>query len=418
MLAIQAQLRPAFYILLSLPATAMGLALCVQISALSWLLSTRYHLDLHEIGIVWAAGPLAGLLGQLAIGFASDRSWFLGGRRRPYILAGGMLAALMLFLLTRLEQLANLLGTHNLVWVALLTSLTLDLAINISFNPTRALIADVTPAGLERTRGYTWMQTISGFWGVLAYAISAMLGNDRLISIGMTLVLVFSMLPTLCIREPRTLAPAAGPAGPAALQPARPQGQFWRICAAHACSWAGVQAMFVYIIGFVRQYLAPAGSAPDEAGQTIAIAFAVMNCIGFLLPVLALAPLARKIGRVRTQAACTATMALGYLAIGGWCRDTATLYGLMVLLGIGWAAIVSLPFAIVSDHVGQHRLGASIGLFNLSIVVPQLLVSLLLGAVLEQAQDKSILFFICGGALALSSCLWLAVSETETSRAG
>ncbi|HBF51914.1 MAG TPA: MFS transporter, partial [Massilia sp.] len=89
MLDMQRRLSNPFYALASLPATAMGFALCIQISALSWLLSTKYHLDIHEIGIVWAAGPLAGILGQVIIGFISDKTWFWGGRRRPFILIGG-----------------------------------------------------------------------------------------------------------------------------------------------------------------------------------------------------------------------------------------------------------------------------------------------------------------------------------------
>ena len=84
MLDMQRRLSNSFYALTSLPATAMGFALCIQISALSWLLSTKYHLDIHEIGIVWAAGPLAGILGQVIIGFISDKTWFWGGRRRPW----------------------------------------------------------------------------------------------------------------------------------------------------------------------------------------------------------------------------------------------------------------------------------------------------------------------------------------------
>jgi hypothetical protein len=52
-------------VLLTLPATAMGFALSVQISVLSWILATEYHLDIHQIGLVWAAGPLAGIVGQL-----------------------------------------------------------------------------------------------------------------------------------------------------------------------------------------------------------------------------------------------------------------------------------------------------------------------------------------------------------------
>ena len=89
MLDIQKRLTNSFYVLLSLPATAMGFALCVQIATLSWILNTQLGFDLHQIGIVWMAGPLAGILGQVIIGVISDKVWIWNGRRRPFILIGG-----------------------------------------------------------------------------------------------------------------------------------------------------------------------------------------------------------------------------------------------------------------------------------------------------------------------------------------
>jgi Na+/melibiose symporter-like transporter len=217
----QERLTKSFYALISLPATAMGFALSVQISALSWLLTTRYNLDIHQVGIVWAAGPLAGIVGQVIIGLISDRVWFWGGRRRPFIVIGGTLAAAMLLALPNIHAIDGWLGVGNMLVVATAVALTLDLAINISFNPTRSLIADVTPEGDARTKGYTWMQTISGFFGVLAYVIGAVAGNFALISFGVVLVLLFSIVPVLFIEEKRTLGATAAPGGEGIAQGAR-----------------------------------------------------------------------------------------------------------------------------------------------------------------------------------------------------
>jgi len=412
MLDMQRRLSNSFYALTSLPATAMGFALCIQISALSWLLSTKYHLDIHEIGIVWAAGPLAGILGQVIIGFISDKTWFWGGRRRPFILIGGVLAALSVFLLPRIEIVADLLGIGNLVIVAVIIALTLDLSINIGFNPTRSIIADVTPDGDARTRGYTWMQTISGFWGVMAYLIGAFIDNYTLISVGVLLVLVFSILPVLLIEEPRALAASTQEAATTTDWP-----QLWRLWAAHAFTWFGVQAMFVYIISFIQQHVVTPGASVEQAaaqsGHVIAISFAVMNVVGFLLPALVLAPLVTRFGRVRTQAACIGIMALAYFAIALFARTPGTLYVLMGVVGIGWAAVVSLPFAIMSEKVDKSRMGYFMGLFNLSVVLPQLATTVV-GFVLNGAADKSVLFLICGGCLAVSSVLWLLVRDSKT----
>ncbi|HAE34381.1 MAG TPA: MFS transporter, partial [Bacteroidetes bacterium] len=203
MLSIQQKLSNSFYALLSLPATAMGFALSIQISALSWLLSTKYGLAIDEIGLVWAAGPIAGIFGQVIFGVWSDNTWFWGGRRRPFIVLGGILAALSLLALPNLDIISRDLGIEGILGVAIAVALALDLSVNVGFNPTRSIIADVTPEGVERTKGYTWMQTISGTFGMLAYVIGAVMGKYFLIYFGAGLVLLFTVIPPFFIKEPR-----------------------------------------------------------------------------------------------------------------------------------------------------------------------------------------------------------------------
>jgi maltose/moltooligosaccharide transporter len=323
-----------------------------------------------------------------------------------------VLAALSVFLLPRIAEVGALFGITNLVIVAVMVALTLDLSINIGFNPTRSIIADVTPDGDARTRGYTWMQTISGFWGVMAYLIGAFIDNYVLISVGVVVVLLFSVLPMFFIEEPRTLKPVGAVAATATDWP-----QLWRIYAAHAFTWLGVQSMFVYIIAFIQQHIVTPGvtheQAASEAGHVIAISFAVMNVVGFILPALVLAPLVSRIGRVRTQALCIAIMAASYLAIAMFARTPAMLYVLMAFVGIGWSAVVSLPFAIMSEKVDKSRMGYFMGLFNLSVVLPQL-VSTRVGFVLKTTPDQAMLFYICAGCLAVSSALWCLVRDAKT----
>ena len=126
MLRMQQRLSVPFLMLLSLPSTAMGFALAVQISALSWLMSTKYGLKLDEIGIVWAAGPLAGILGQVLIGIISDNVWVWGGRRRPFILVGGVLTALMLLALPSIGAIGSALGLETILGGAVTVAMALD----------------------------------------------------------------------------------------------------------------------------------------------------------------------------------------------------------------------------------------------------------------------------------------------------
>jgi maltose/moltooligosaccharide transporter len=470
MRAFQKNKSNTFFTLLSLPSTAMGFALSIQISALSWILTTQYGLDIHDVGLVWAAGPLAGIIGQVLIGVISDRVWIWNGRRRPFILVGGVLAALMLLALPNLDVISAGMGIGGILGVAIAVALTLDLAINVSFNPTRSIIADVTEEGDERTKGYTWMQTISGTFGVLAYAIGAVFDNYVLIYAGVLVVLLFSLLPPLFITEPRELqagqdsqtvqderegsllsmllairplwaflvydvyAMARRLTGleaehyyaeiacavatvllviQALLEQERP-GQpglaaFRKVIAAHSFSWVGIQTTFVFLFAFLQQSM-PHLSGIDM-GRVGSISFLVLNAIGAVLPAFVLMPVARRIGRIRTHVICLASMTAGYVGLYFLGSSPLRLYGLMAVVGIGWAAIVSLPFAIVSQKVSQARMGLYMGLFNLSVVLPQLVVSLGVALLVSRAADKGVIFAISAISLALSTVAWSLVRE-------
>jgi maltose/moltooligosaccharide transporter len=410
MLEMQKKHSNSFYAILSLPATAMGFALSIQIAALSWLMRTKYNLDLHEIGFVWAAGPLAGIIGQPIVGLISDKVWFWKGRRRPFILIGGTLAAIMLFALPNIGEISTFFGMTNIIITAVVIALTLDLAINISFNPTRSIIADVTKEGVARTKGYTWMQTISGSFGVLAYAIGAIFGNYFLIYFGVLLVLLFSIIPLLFIEEPRELISSEDKVELGKSQTDWPQ--FIKLLIAHSFSWIGVQTMFVYMIGYVEQKLNPASS--DETGQILSISFLILNAVGALLPAFVLEPITEKIGRVKTHIAAISVMAIGYFGIVILGSSSLIVWILMAVAGVGWAAIVSLPFAIMSEKVDKSRMGFFMGIFNLSVVLPQLLVSLGIGIFIQNAEDKSIIFIISAVSLAISSILWFMVKEQKS----
>ena len=475
MLGMQRRLSTPFLVLLTLPATAMGFALSVQISVLSWILSTKYNLDIHEIGLVWAAGPLAGIIGQLLIGVISDRVWFWGGRRRPFIIIGGILAALMILALPYIGVISQKLGFDAVIGVAIAVALALDLSINVSFNPTRSLITDVTPEGIARTRGYTWMQTVSGSFGVLAYAIGAFFGNFVLIYFAAGLVVLFSVLPALLIEEPRVLPGTTESTAAthktslshllhlirplwafllydvvamglklAGIQPpglwleavcvafaallfwqtltARSRGvqfarqdlvDFRKVLAANSLSWIGVQTMFVYMIAFVQQRFPELGN--DATGRVLSMSFLMLNAVAAVLPALVLLPLAKKYDVVKVHSACLAVMAAGFAGVYFFAHSAAALYLLMAVMGIGWAAIVSLPFSIMSQRVDQARIGLYMGVFNLSIVLPQLVVSLGIGTFVSGVQDKGSIFLIGAVSLALAAIAWRSVAGDDGS---
>jgi len=484
MLEFQKKLTNSFYALLSLPATAMGFALSVQIAALSWILSTQYGLDIHDVGLVWAAGPLAGIIGQVIIGVISDNVWFWNGRRRPFIIIGGTLAALMLLALPNIGVIHESLGTGGILGIAIVVALTLDLAINVSFNPTRSIIADVTPEGRARTKGYTWMQTVSGTFGVLAYLVGALLNNYILIYSGAILVLLFSIIPPFFIKEPRVLGRYGEESEMDTQHPVKTIGQakkegslfemlktirplwgfllyalyglifrlgglpkipyhlfelfclvltilliaealfkredgrskeiagligFRKVLAAHSFTWVGVQTMFIYLYAFGRYRIPELGDI--ELGRLVSWSFFSLNLVAAIIPVTILEPLAARFGRVKVHATSLGIMAIGYIGMLFLGTSPVMIYVLMAVVGIGWAATISLPFAIMSQKVPQTRMGLYMGLFNLSVVLPQLVASLGIGELVSVVEDKSVIFIICAATVAFSTIAWSLVKE-------
>lgn len=508
MLDIQKKMSNSFYALLSLPATAMGFALSVQISALSWILSTKYGLDIHEIGIVWAAGPIAGIIAQPIVGLVSDKMWFLGGRRRPWILLGGILTGLMLLALPNLGIIQKMImggeGAEGLLAIAVAVALTLDLSINVSFNPTRSLVSDCSPMA-ERSKAYTWMQTVSGTFGVMAYLIATFLGNEVLIYVGVVIALIFTLIPSFMIEEPRELEVPEEAKGVESKTSFKDMNnailplygfllygiyvivaklfgledqikvnvlgwindtyiyfanlfgfsninrielldsfilrrvelacvfieliaivlvllnvfkvkknthEFQKILLAHSFTWWGVQTMNIYMFFYVStQIIGLAAGKPME--QTNSMAFLTRDLIGAILPVLVLNVVANKIGATRTHTWSILLMALGYAIIAMFGSNIVIFFLALAIVGIGWASLVSLPFAIMSEKVDQTKMGLYMGIFNLSVVLPQLVASFKMGEVVNNATDKSIIFVICAVCLAISGVLWFAVKNEK-----
>jgi maltose/moltooligosaccharide transporter len=471
MLPFQQRLSNGFYAVLSLPSSAMGFALSVQIAALSWLLSTQFGLDIHDIGLVWAAGPLAGIIGQVLVGIISDNVWVWNGRRRPFILVGGVLASLSLLALPNIGVISSAMGVEGILAVAILIALTLDLSINISFNPTRSIIADVTPKGNERTKGFAWMQTVSGSFGVLAYFVGFFWGNFVLIYLGVVLVFLMSVIPQFFVTEPASLIDESAPQEPQkmsfiqglvniqplwgfliysvyglttrllhievghywiellclvitlffiaktlfAKEQVNPDGTsnigFRKVLAAHSFTWLGIQSMFVYMFAFVQHNMADLDDL--GIGKVISGGFLVLSIVSAVLPVLVLEPLAKRFGRVKVHATCILSMSAGYFALSQLGHSAFTIYFMMAVLGIGWAATISLPFAIMSQKVNAAKMGLYMGLFNLSVVLPQLVSSVGIGKILNEVADKNLLFIICGVSLLISAVAWFTVDEDK-----
>jgi maltose/moltooligosaccharide transporter len=493
MLEIQKKLSHSFLAILSLPATAVGFGLSAQIAALSWILKTQLGLDMESVTLVWIAGPLAGLLGQPIVGMISDKLWFMGGRRKPFILIGGLLGALMFLALPQIGIIQAAMPFASLITIATIVTLLLDLSINITFNPARSIIADVTPEGHQRTKAYSWMQTISGTISIFAYFISIIWGNLILINVTVLVMLLCATLPLFFIKEPRELSDSENSKtqeinnsfssifkqilplygylifalylilnkvffhetldayqtqmmfialaitiflGLYILQKNKTDKsdavEFQKIMLAHSFTWLGIQSMFVMSFFFVQDTILKnvgsdtifanyfstivSGSIPNSentAGNILSLGFLVLNFVGTLFPVLVLEPMSKKLGRTSTYITALSCMILGYLYLYLFGNQEINFYIGMFICGIGWSAVISIVFAIMTETVSAKTMGLFMGLFNYSVVLPQMM-TVGISRILKDTGNMSNLYLFCGGCIAVSCFFWLFVKRQNT----
>ncbi|MBI1932858.1 MAG: MFS transporter [Ignavibacteriales bacterium] len=489
MLDIQKKLTNTFYAMLALPATAVGFALSTQIAALSWILNKKYGLNIHEVAFVWLAGPLAGIFGQVIVGMISDNVWFLNGRRRPFIMIGGIIGSLMFLALPQIGVISKASGITSIILIASIIALLLDLSINVTFNPARSIIADLTPEGKKRTSGYVWMQVISGTFGVLAYFLSMVYGNETLLLIAAIFVLACSVFPILLIEEPKELPgfieskkdshsildiiksifPLYGflvfgifslifhfyqnelrsvhntllvlslvytvVVGIHIILKSRKNEsdniEFQKIMLAHTFTWIAFQSMFVMTGFFIDKQIIPnidltdvfankfaefltgvAQTKDTTTGNIVSLGFLILNAVGAVFPMV-LSSLAKKIGRVKTYTFALAFSAIGYFYIAFLGKFEGNFYFGMFLTGIGWSAVISIVFSIVTERVNQNKMGLFMGIFNLAVVLPQMM-SQGVANIISETQNYQLLYILCGIFICLSVVFWLFIKEPRS----
>ncbi len=487
MLPFQKKLSPLFYTILAFPATAVGFALSTQIAALSWILSKKYGLDIHEVAFVWLAGPVAGIFGQVIVGLISDNVWFMGGRRRPFIIIGGIVSSIAFLSLPYIQEISNITGITDIIIIASLIALFLDLSVNVTFNPARSIIADLTPEGKRRTAGYVWMQIVSGFFGVFAYFLSMLFGNETLLYIAAVLVFVMAVFPILFIEETKTETSIKDKPSDdygiwqiiieiyplygflvfgvysvfnhffewltqahnsililsliysviigiiiilKGLKNPSDKNEFQKIMLAHSFTWVAFQSMFIMSGFFIEDRILPnlelsgiianwfaegltgdLQTADSSIGNILSMGFLILNFVGAVFP-LALQSIAKKIGRVRTYVFALSFSAIGYFYIAFLGRFETDFYIGMLLAGIGWSAVISIVFAIMSERVNPLKMGLFMGVFNLAVVLPQMM-SNGVANVIKQTNDYQLLYIFCGLFITASVIFWIFVKEPQ-----
>lgn len=345
---------------------------------------------------------MTGLIVQPIVGYLSDRTWCALGRRRPYFLFGAILSSLPLVAMPNSPT----------VWIAAGLLWILDASINITMEPFRAFVGDLLPREQRKT-GFAMQSLLIGLGAVLSSALPYVMTNwfgvtetDASEKIPHTVRLAFylgagvfflAVLYTiLTTREnpppdlaafQKMKAESAGVArafaeilGGIARMP-RAMGQ---LAVVQFFTWFALFCMWIYFVPAVatRVFGGVPGSPDYQRGNEWGgLCFSVYNGTAFVFAFVLLA-LVRRFTARAIHRVCLLCGGSGFiLAVLIPAQYWLLLF--MVLVGVAWASILSMPYAMLSNAIPAEKMGFYMGVFNFFIVIPPILASLGLGTLMR-----------------------------------
>lgn len=354
-----------------------------------------------QLPILWLAAPLTGLIIQPIIGSMSDRTWGRLGRRRPYFLVGAILASVALFFMP----------TSSSLWMAAGLLWILDASINVSMEPFRAFVADKLNAD-QRTTGFVMQSFFIGLgatfagWLPLAFRRFGISGNTasgipltikyafQIGAVAFLLAVLWTVFTTKeyppedmkaferMRREKQGLAAGLSEILAALREMPRTMRQ---LAPVQIFTWLGLFCMWLFYVPAVARHVFGAVDPQSEAYTHgvewggFAMSFMNITCfaVAFLLP-----KLAKATSRKMVHAICLICGALGLLSVY-FISSPWMLVASMVGVGIAWASILSMPYAILSGALPAARMGVYMGVFNFFIVIPEITQALSFGPLIR-----------------------------------
>jgi maltose/moltooligosaccharide transporter len=385
---------------------------------------TKLGADADRIPILWLAGPMTGLLVQPIMGSMSDRTWNRLGRRRPYFLTGAILSSIALFFMPDSPAL----------WVAASLLWILDASINISMEPFRAFVADKLNVE-QRTVGFVMQSFFIGIGATLANALPYIFrkaGVTGATASGIPLTVQYSfkigaaafLLAVLWTvftskeyppenleefeRQRQTRNGIRTGIGEIVSAIKEMPQTMKQLAVVQIFTWLGLFCMWMFF-GLTTAYHvfgAPNTQSPlfDRGTEWGGIAFAVYSLVCFLVA-FGLPKLAEKTSRKMVHVIALLCGSAGLLSVF-FIHNQYVLLLTMVGVGIAWASILSMPYAILSGALPAERMGVYMGIFNFFIVIPEIIASLTFQPLVKYVFGNNPLYVVMlGGASLLLAAL-------------
>ncbi len=391
--------------------------------------------DVEQLSWFWLAAPLTGMIIQPIIGFYSDRTWNVLGRRKPFFLTGALLASLALFFFPHAGALAGYIPPM-IVGAGIL--MMMDASFNVSMEPFRALVADNLPDH-QNTLGFS-IQTfligigaVAGSW--LPYIFANWLGFGSEAPAGeipenvkysfYVGAFVFMGAIVWTILTTKEYSPKEREEmGFAEEKSEDSLGSVFRyirempftmrqLGLVQFFSWFALFSMWVFSTPAIAHHvyglpLEDHQSARfQEAGNWVGIVFGVYNAVSAVYAMF-LPKISAKFGNKQTHAISLLAGGIGLISIY-FISDPMYLLLSMVGVGMAWASILAMPYAILAGSIPMAKMGVYMGIFNFFITMPQIVNGIIGGSIVKYFYGGNAIyailmagvFFILGAVAAL-----------------
>ncbi|MEM9546363.1 MAG: MFS transporter [Bacteroidota bacterium] len=385
--------------------------------------------DVHQLSWFWLVAPLTGMIVQPIIGHYSDNTWTRLGRRKPYFLAGALAASIGMCLMPNAAMFTALMPA---LFVGAGMLMIMDASFNVAMEPFRALVADKLPTD-QRTLGFSVQTILIGIGAVMGSILPYVLTNIFGVSveadegqvpatviysfiIGAAVLILAILVTVLKTKEysPEEMAKFEEDEnevpGDAVVETMKKRPFFEALVEdlkkmpstmkqlgiVQFCSWFALFGMWVFATPAIAQHIydLPASDTSsvtyNEAGNWVGILFGIYNGVSaiyaFFLPAIA-----KKLGRRSTHSISLTAGGLGLISIYFMSTPNMLIIS-MIGVGIAWASILAMPYAILAGSIPAKKMGIYMGLFNLFITLPQITNGIIGGPMVKSVYGGQAIF--------------------------
>ena len=360
--------------------------------------------DPHDLSFFWILPPLMGMIVQPLVGKYSDRTWTRFGRRIPYLFLGSLIAIAVMCLLPNAGSF-NLAVSGAMIF-GLIALMLLDTSINMAMQPFKMLVGDMVTEK-QKSKAYSiqsFLVNAGGLVGFIFPFLFAWIGIANSAPegqvpdtvkysfyVGAAILILCVLYTTFKVKEmpPKEYAEFHGidpdkkeekAPGMLTLLKKAPSA-FWTVGLVQFFCWAAFLYMWTYTNGAISDTVWGTTDVKSEgyqtAGNWVGILFAVQS-VGSVLWALVIP----KFKNIKTAYVVSLLLgAIGFTSVF-FIHDQYMLFVSFLLIGCAWAAMLAMPFALLTNSLSGKAMGSYLGLFNCTICLPQIVASLVGGLIL------------------------------------